>query len=501
MSRARSLVALPGAQLLGRQHEREVLDRLLDGARRGDGGVLVVHGEPGVGKTALLAYAIEAAQEFRVARTAGVEGEMQLAYAALQQLCSPTLEIMESLPDHQRGALAVAFGLSSGQVPNPFFVGLAVLNLLSQAAEERPLLCIVDDAQWLDAASARVLSFVARRLLAAEIALVFAARQHDDGLTGLPELYVQPLGPRDARALLESALPSRLDETVLERIIIETRGNPLALLELPRGLTPAQLAGGFGLPAALPLSARIEESFAWRLARLPRDSRRLLLVAAADPTGDLALVWRAAQRLGIPESAARTAESAGFLALAPTVVFRHPLVRSAVYRASEPDERSDVHLALAEATDPEIDPDRRSWHRAQAATMPDEEVAAELERSAARAQARGGSAAAAAFLERAVTLTPEPSRRAQRALAAAQTKFQAGAFDDAVGLLRMAETGFLSGLERARVGLLRAQIAFATTRGADAAPLLLKAADRLADLDPVRGSRAASPARAELRCR
>src|SRR5260221_4764853 len=315
MSRARSLVALPGAQLLGRQHEREVLDRLLDGARRGDGGVLVVHGEPGVGKTALLAYAIEAAQEFRVARTAGVEGETQLAYAALQQLCSPTLEIMESLPDHQRGALAVAFGLSSGQVPNPFFVGLAVLNLLSQAAEERPLLCIVDDAQWLDAASARVLSFVARRLLAAEIALVFASRQHDDGLTGLPELYVQPFGPRDARALLESALPSRLEETLLERLIIETRGNPLALLELPRGLTPAQLAGGFGLPAALPLSARIEESFAWRLARLPRDARRLLLVAAADPTGDLALVWQAAQRLSNPGSAARAVESAGPLAL------------------------------------------------------------------------------------------------------------------------------------------------------------------------------------------
>ncbi len=484
MSGALSLTAVPGAQLLGRQREREVLDRLLDAARSGHGRVLVVHGEPGVGKTALLEYAIEAAQPFRVARTAGVEGEMQLAYASLQRLCSPILELIEVLPHPQRDALAVAFGLGSGPAPNPFLVGLAVVSLLSAAAKERPLLCLVDDAQWLDAASAEALAFVARRLLAEEIALVFAAREHDDTLTGFPALYVGPLGHRDARVLLETALSGRLDESVLERIIIESRGNPLALLELPRSLTPAQLAGGFGLPAALPLSARIEESFTWRLARLPRDARRLLLVAAADPTGDLALVWRAGQRLGIPESAARAVESAGLLVLGATVVFRHPLVRSAVYRASDPDERSEVHRALAEATDPEFDPDRRSWHRAQAASMPDEEVAAELERSAARAQARGGFAAAAAFLERAVTLTPEPSRRAQRALAAAESKFQAGALDDALGLLGTAESGELSALERARVFLRRAQIAFVTTRGNDAAPLLLEAADRLADLDP-----------------
>jgi RNA polymerase sigma factor (sigma-70 family) len=292
------------------------------------------------------------------------------------------------------------------------------------------------------------------------------------------------LGHRDARTLLEGALPARLDERVLERIIVETRGNPLALLELPRGLTPTQLAGGFGLPAALPLSARIEESFTRRLARLPGDGWRLLLVAAADPVGDLALVWRAAQRLGIPESAAQTVESDGLVAFGAGVVFRHPLVRSAVYRAALVDARSDVHRALAEATDPDLDPDRRAWHRAQAATMPDEEVAAELERSAARAQARGGFAAAAAFLERAAALTPEPLRRAQRALAAAQTKFQAGALDDALGLLAMAEAGVLSDLERARVGLLRAQIAFVSGRGNDAPPLLLEAAQRLGELDP-----------------
>jgi hypothetical protein len=473
-----------GEQLLGRQREREVLGRLLEAARGGHGGVLVVHGEPGVGKTALLEAAVQAGRAFRAARTVGVEGEMELAYAALQQLCAPILELTERLPEPQRDALAVAFGRSAGPAPNPFLVGLAALGLLSEAAEARPLLCVVDDAQWLDRASARALGFVARRLLAERIALVFGAREPGEALAGFPELHVGPLGHRDAHALLESALPARLDEQVLERIIVETHGNPLALLELPRGLTPTQLAGGFGLPAALPLSARIEESFTRRLARLPVDARRLLLVAAADPVGDLALVWRAAQRLGIPESAAQAVESDGLVALGAGVVFRHPLVRSAVYRAAGADERSEAHRALAEATDPDLDPDRRAWHRAQATSMPDEDVAAELERSAARAQARGGIAAAAAFLERAATLTPEPSRRAQRALAAAQTKFQAGALDDALGLLATAETGFVSDLELARVDLLRAQITFVATHGSDAPRLLLEAARRLSTLDP-----------------
>jgi hypothetical protein len=400
----------PGVQLLGRQPEREVFERLLEAARGGQGGVLVVHDEAGVGKTALLEDTVEAAQEFRVTHTAGVESEMELAYAALQQLCSPILELIERLPDPQRDALAVAFGHSAGPAPNPFLVGLAALGLLSEAAEERPLLCVVDDAQWLDRASARALGFVARRLLAEQIALVFAARELGEALAGFPELHVGPLGHRDAHALLASALPARLDEQVLERIVVETHGNPLALLELPRGLTPTQLAGGFGLPAALPLSVRIEESFTRRLARLPVDARRLLLVAAAGPVGDLALVWRAAQRLGIPESAAQTVESDGLVAFGAGVVFRHPLVRSAVYRAAGADERSEVHRALAEATDPDLDPDRRAWHRVQAASMPDEEVAAELERSAVRAQARGGFAAAA-FLERASVLTLDPASR------------------------------------------------------------------------------------------
>jgi DNA-binding CsgD family transcriptional regulator len=482
------VVTAQSRRLLGRQRERAVLERLLDTARDGHGAVLAMHGEPGVGKSALLEYAVDAGEDFRVVRTAGVEGEMELDYAALQQLCSPLLEFVEHLPGPQRNALGVAFGLSAGPAPSPFLVGLAVLGLLSETAEQQPLLCVVDDAQWLDSASARALAFVARRLLAERIALAFATRDVGGGLGRFPQLRIEPLGHRDARALLESVLAARLDESVLERIVAETGGNPLALLELPRGLTPAQLAGGFGLPAALPLSAGIEQSFTRRLSRLPRDARRLLLLAAAEPVGDPALLWRAAQQLGILETAAHTVESEGLVTLDGSVTFRHPLVRSAVYGAAELSERREVHRALAEATDATLDPDRRAWHRAQAASLPDEELAGELERSAARAQARGGFAAAAAFLERAAALTPAPVRRAQRALAAAQTKFRAGALDDALRLLSSAEIGALHELDRARVELLRAQIAFVSTHGSEAAAMLLEAARRLTPLSPTLAS-------------
>jgi DNA-binding CsgD family transcriptional regulator/tetratricopeptide (TPR) repeat protein len=471
-------------RLVGRQRERTVLERLLDTARSGHGAVLVVHGDPGVGKTALLEYAVEAGEDFRIVRAAGFEGEMELDYAALQQLCSPLLDLVERLPDPQREALDVAFGFSAGPASSPFLVGLAVLGLLSEAAEQQPILCMVDDAQWLDGASARALAFVARRLLAERIALAFATREVGSGLTRFPQLRVDPLGRRDARTLLESVLVARLDESVLEQIIAETGGNPLALLELPRGLTPGQLAGGFGLPAALPLSTGIEQSFKRRLAQLPRDARRLLLLAAAEPVGDPALLWRAAELLEISETAADAVEVEGLLTLNGAVAFRHPLVRSAVYEAAEPNERRDAHRALADATDPELDPDRRAWHRAQAASKPDEEVAAELEQSAARAQARGGFAAAAAFLERATALTPEESRRSGRALAAAYAKLQAGALDDALRLVATAESGVLSELEQARTALLRAQISFISTRGSDSAVLLLNAADRLREVDP-----------------
>ena len=470
-------------QLLGRERERTALDRLVESARDGYGGALVVHGDPGVGKTALLDDSVARASTVRVVRTAGVEGQMELPFAAVQQLCAPILALGERLPRPQRDALDIAFGLSLGPAPNRFLVALAVLGLLSEAARERGLLCVIDDAQWLDRASAQVLGFAARRLAAERIAIVFSAREMGEALRGLPEVHVEPLGHRDARALLESVLPAPVDEQVLERLIVETGGNPLALVELPHDLALSEIAGGFGVPRPAPGHARIEESFERRVAALPRDARRLALIAASDPTGDAALVWRAAQRLGIPERAAHAAESSGLIAFRPEVAFRHPLVRSAVYRSAAAEERTEVHRSLAEATDPETDPDRRAWHRAQAAIMPDEDVAADLERSAARAQARGGFAAAAAFLERSAALTIEPARRAARALAAAQAKHQAGAVDNSVALLEMAEVGPLDEFQRAQAEVLRARIAFATNRGSDAPRLLLAAARRLEQLD------------------
>jgi DNA-binding CsgD family transcriptional regulator len=470
--------------LLGRERETAVLERLLDVAREDSGAVLVVHGEPGVGKTALLAAAIAAASDFRVIKTAGVDGDIAVDYAALQELCLPLLGLVDRLPAPQRDALAVAFGLQAGRAPNPLLVGLAVLGLLAEDSREQPVLAIIDDAQWLDRASARALGLVARRLLAERVVLVLATREAANGLARLPQLAVEPLGHRDARALLESVLSARLDDSVLERIVVETGGNPLALLELPRGLTPAQLAGGFGLPSALPLANGIEGSFRRRLANLPADARRLLLLAAAEPLGDPALLGRAAKHLGIPVATADAVESEGLLTFNGAVTFRHPLVRSAVYGAAEPTERLDAHRALAEATDPQTDPDRRAWHGAQGALLPDEELAAELEHSAARAQARGGLAAAAAFLERAVELSADPSHRARRALAAAQAKFKSGALEDALDLSQAAEQGAGDEEVSAHLHLLRAQIAFAARRGSDATPLLLEAARQLELVDP-----------------
>jgi DNA-binding CsgD family transcriptional regulator len=471
----------PQTLLRGRRSECGTLDRLVDAVRAGESRALVLRGEPGVGKTALLQFAIDSAPGFRVARAVGVESEMELAFAGLHQLCAPMLDRFERLPPPQHDALATAFGMRSGDVPDRFLVGLAALSLLSEVAEERPLLCVVDDAQWLDLASAQALAFVARRLLADPVAVLFAARTPSAEFDGLPELVVEGLPDEDARALLGSGVRAPLDERVRERIVAETRGNPLALLELPRGLTAAELAGGFGLLDAPGLSGRLEDSFRRRLAGLPAETQRLLVVAAAEPVGDPVLVWRAAERLGIGVQAA--AETDGLLAIGARVTFRHPLGRSSGDRAASPEERQAVHRALADATDPEVDPDRRAWHLAQAAPGLDEDVASELERSAGRAQARGGLAAAAAFLERAAALTPEPSRRASRALAAAQAKQQAGAFDVALRLVAIADSGRLNELQRAQVELLRGQIAFALNRGSDAPPLLLRAAKRLEPLD------------------
>jgi DNA-binding CsgD family transcriptional regulator len=475
----------PATGLLDRHSERAAVDRVLDQARAGSSAVLVVRGEPGIGKTALLGYAAGRALGFRVVRAWGVESEMELAFAGLHQLCVPMLGRLDQLPGPQHDALAVAFGMREGQAPDRFLVGLAVLSLLAATAEDQPLACLVDDAQWLDRASVQCLAFAARRLLAEPVALIFAAREPGDDheLAGMPGLTVTGLGDADARAVLASAVGGRLDVRVADLIVAETRGNPLALLELPRGLAPAELAGGFGLPGAAPLAGRIEASFACQLDALPDQTRWLLLLAAADPSGDRPLVWRAAGRLGIPVQAGAPAVEAGLVEFGTRVRFRHPLVRSAAYRSASFSERQRMHGALAEATDPIADPDRRAWHRAQAAAGPDEEVAAELECSAGRAQARGGLAAAAAFLERSVLLTADPARHAERALAAAQASLQAGAFGKALDLLATAEAGPLDELQSARVDLLRGQIAFASGPGADAPALLLKAAKRLEPLN------------------
>jgi DNA-binding CsgD family transcriptional regulator len=473
----------PVVELRGRHNERQVLDGLVEAVRAGESRALVVRGEPGVGKTALLDHLLGQASGCVVARAAGVQSEMELAFAGLHQLCASMLDRLERLPVPQRDALRTAFGVSSGPAPDRFLVALAVLGLLSDVVEVQPLICVVDDQQWLDRASAQVLAFVARRLEAESVGVVFAARKPRGDLAGLPELVVEGLREDDARALLDSVLTWPLDARVRDQIVSETRGNPLALLELVRGLSPAELAGGFGLAGAVPLTGRIEKSFRRQLDALPPETQRLLVLAAADPVGEPSLVWRAAERLGIPAHAATPAAQADLLEFGSRVRFRHPLVRSAAYRSASVQERQDVHRVLGEVTDPEIDPDRRAWHRAQATPGPDEEVAQELERSAGRAQARGGLAAAAAFLERAAMLTPAPSRRAQRLLAAARTKRDAGELDPALGLLVAVDAGSLDELGTAEVEHLRGQIAFDQRRVGDAAQLLLSAARRLESLN------------------
>ncbi|MGH3405876.1 MAG: ATP-binding protein [Streptosporangiaceae bacterium] len=473
-------------RLRGRTSECKLLDRLLEDVRRGQSAALIIRGEAGAGKTSLLHYAIGHATGFRVARITGVEAEMELPFAGLHQLCGPMLGHLTDLPEPQQNALGVALGLSSGDAPDRFLVALSVLSLLSEVAVERPLACLVDDAQWLDGASGQVLGFVARRLLAESVAIVFGMREPsgERELTGLPELLLGGLEDEHARALLATVLPGRLDERVRDRIVAETRGNPLALLELSRAMSTAQLAGGFALPRTKDLPGQIEDHYLRRAGALPEPTQRLMLLAAADPVGDASLLWRAVQILGIERAAAEPAETAQLLEIGSRVRFRHPLVRSAVYRAAPAGDRRAVHGALAAATDRRADPDRRAWHLAHATKDPDEEVASELLRCAGGAERRGGIAAAAAFLERAVALTPDLGDRASRAHAAAQAKFEAGDLASAESLIAIAIAGPLDELGQAQVQRMRAQVAFDLRRGSDAPRLLLSAARALERLDP-----------------
>ncbi|MGY2874352.1 DNA-binding CsgD family transcriptional regulator [Marmoricola sp. URHA0025 HA25] len=456
---------------------------MIDAVRKGESRALVLTGDAGIGKTALLDHVIASAHDVRVLRAAGVQSEMELPFAALHQLCAPILDRLGHLPEPQRTALETVFGLSHGEAPDRFLVGLAVLGLIAEVAAERPLLCVVDDAHWLDPASARVMGFVARRLQAESVAILFGTRGPIGQLRGLPNLEILGLGPDDARALLRSKVSFRLDRRILEQIVAETRGNPLALLELPRGLTSSELATGFGAIAQDSLTGRIDEGFRERFSALPADSQLLALIAAAEPGGDAALVWAAAGRLGVPPSAATAVHTDQIVSMTERVVFRDPLVRSAIYHAATPATRREVHLVLAEVSHQEINAERRGWHLAAAAAGPDEEVAAELERCAGRARARGGLVAAAAFLQRALELTPEPRLRADRALAAAKASLNAGSFKVALRMLAAAGSANLDTVQRARLNLLRGQLAFSSGATSAAAQLLLGAARELEPLD------------------
>jgi DNA-binding CsgD family transcriptional regulator/tetratricopeptide (TPR) repeat protein len=474
---------LARTRLRGRAAECALLDDLASAVRRGQSRSLVLRGDAGIGKTALLDHLAATASDLTVVRAVGVESEMELAYASLHQLCAPLLDRLGKLPAPQRQALEIVFGVSDGPAPDRFLVGLATLSLFAAVAEEHPLLCVVDDAQWLDRTSGLTLTFVARRLLVEPVGIVFGARDPEAELRRLPGLEVRGIRDDDARALLTSAVRFKLDEAVRDRIVAETRGNPLALLELPQGLTATQLAGGFGLMGAQALTGRIQESFVRRLALLSDAGRRLLLLAAAEPAGDPLLLWRAAERLGLEPSAADAAQAEGLLAIGERVTFQHPLARSAIYRSASAADRRAVHRALAEVTDAGTDPDRRAWHLAAATDGPDERVAVELERVAGRAQARGGLAAAAAFLQRAVALTSDPGRRADRALEAAEACCQAGELDTALGLLARAEAWPLTEFQGALASRTRAHVAVGAGRWTDALPLLREAAVRLEPFD------------------
>jgi DNA-binding CsgD family transcriptional regulator len=479
------MTATPGLGFLGRASERQRLDGMLAQARDGQSAVLVIRGEPGIGKTALLRYAARQASGLRITQVEGVQAEMELPFAAIHRLCAPMLGRLKALAEPQQDALRVALGLSSGAAPGGFLVAVAVLNLLCATAGERPLLCLVDDAQWLDVASAQALGFVARRLLADPVAMLFSLREPltTHSFDGPPQLSLEGLDEPDARALLASAVPGRLDDRVRDRIIAETGGNPLALVEMSRRMTPAERAGGFAPAAASALPMQLEDQYLRRVAGLPEVTRRLILLAAADPLGEASVLWRAAERLSIHPGALAPAADAGLLEIDDRVRFHHPLVRSAVYRAASDDDRRRVHEALAEVSDLELDADRHAWHLALAAAEPDEAVAAALERSAGRAHGRGGPAAAAALLERAAALTPDAGLQAGRALAAAEASFHAGAFDAVARLLATAEAGPLDGFQSARAALLGGYGAFVSAYGNEAGPLLLGAARRLEPFD------------------
>ena len=482
---------MPTMALVGRQREQQALAQLLDSARRGHSGVLVLRGEPGIGKTALLDDLVARAPDFRVLSLCGAELERDMAYAGVQQLCAPLMGLIGRLPEPQAHALQVALGLTNGAAPDRLLVGLALLTLLGVTSADSPVLCVVDDAQWMDTSSVQALAFVARRIQVDPVVMVFTTRDHGaDALAGHRELILSGLTDRDARLLLATMVPTRLDERVRETVLAEANGNPLALRELHKALTPEGLAGGYGLPSATSTETHIERTFVSQVSELPSATRLLLIVMAAEPAGRPEWIWSALSILGIGREAAEPAETAGLIFIDGGPRFRHPLIRAAIYRSSSTSQRRRAHAALASSiTGPTAD-DYRAWHRAHATDTPDAQIADELERAATRARARGGVSAAASFLEYAARLTPDPTERARRTLDAAMSNLDAGMPEPAARLIAAAYDSTDDELLAARCELLRAKMAFAASRGVDAPPLLLAAAKRMEHLDPLESRKA-----------
>ena len=470
----------PAHRIVGRDAELGHLRELLAEVRSGHSRSLVLRGEPGIGKSALLEWAGASAAGFLVLGAVGVESDMELPYAGLQQLCAPILSARATLPQHQRHALETALALDAGPPPERFLVGLAVAGMLTSAATDRPVLCLVDDVQWLDAVSAQTLSFVARRLGDAPVGIVFAARQPVDGLTQAGELVLTGLSGDDARTLLSSAYAGRLDDAIRDRIVSEARGNPLALLELPKGVHAAKLAGGYHRPDVQAVG-ELERHYARQIEALPPPTRLFLLLAAAEPVGDTALLISAARRLGMSPQTVVPAEAAGLIEMGVRARFRHPLMRTAAYRAGSVSERRQVHAALAAAIDGTVDPDRLAWHRAYAIEGTDADVAAELERSAVRVRRRGGTAAAAAFLTRSVELTADPATRSTRALTAAEALHDVASFESAREMLTTAALAPVDDEGRGRIAQLRARLTLRGIRGGSVAESLDDTVDRFSE--------------------
>jgi DNA-binding CsgD family transcriptional regulator len=474
---------MPEETLRGRGRECAQIDALTQNASRGTGGSLIFRGEAGIGKTTLLDYAAAGRPGFHVARISGVESEVELPYAALHQLCGKMLHLADRLPAPQADALGIALGQQSGEVPDRFHVSLALLGLLSEAAREQPMLCLIDDAQWIDQPSLFALGFAARRVDADSLAFVFTTRESISSMAGIYEVSVEGLPDTEARELLASVVPGQLDERVRDQIIAETRGNPLALLELPHGLNREELAGGFGFPKPAALSSRLEEGFLRRVRGLPPPTQLLLLLSAAEPLGDPGLLRRAGRDLGITDRDSVAAEAEGLFQIRARATFRHPLVRSAIYRAAPEDERHRVHRALADATDPDADPDRRVWHRAHATSGPDDVLANELERSASRAQGRGGPSAAAVFLERAAALASDRVRRATLIISSAELHYDAGSYRAASDLLTGVNVEPLAEFHQVRVERLQSRLLLGTQASSAASRQLMQAARRFESHD------------------